>query len=126
MNEILDLVIDMIEQKFNCHIKKGAMPKGNAISIYLSANAPSELYFNKSSYNTIFATLNGKNKSQLAAINILEEIHRYLTSFKAYPCGEDFQITNIGTSSAVNFIRQEEDGEYLYGSILQINYYLWR
>ena len=108
-----------------------AMPKDNGICMYEGAGAPVNHFIAKDSYNRSYVTLNAKHRDQEMALKAIKGIHTYLTMLGDYPqdmdaAGGFWQIADVTTSTAVNFIGQEENGQYLYGSILQVNFYYHR
>lgn len=130
MDWILDVIIDEIDAhlKLYSRVKVGALPQRGGIAMYIGSGAPNAKYMDRSTLNTIYATVNAKHTEQQKAAAALEQIHDYLTRLSEYPSGErnglSWQITDMTTSSAPSFIGQECDRQYLYGSIIQIKYYL--
>lgn len=122
---ILDAIIEELEKHLALYsrIKVGSLPQRGGIAMYVGSGAPQSVFMDKGTLNTIYATANAKSKGQKQATAALEQIHSYLTRIKEYPSGEDWQIIDVSTSSAPSLIGQECDGDYLYGSILQIKFY---
>ena len=127
MDWIINAIIDDIEQHLKLRVKVGTLPQRGGIAMYIGSGAPQSKYMDRGTLNTIYATLNAKNREQQKAVALLEQIHDYLNRLQNYPNGERYgiswQITDVSTSSAPSFIGQECDGQYLYGSILQIKFY---
>lgn len=129
MDWILDAIIDEIEKNLKLYggVKVGSLPQRSGIAMYIGSGSPQSKYMDKATLNTIYATANAKHKDQRQAAAALEKIHSHLNGLSVYPSGEHdgkyWQITDICTSSAPSFIGQESDGQYLYGSILQIKFY---
>ncbi len=129
MDWILDAIIDEIEKNLKLYscVKVGSLPQRGGIAMYIGAGSPQTKFMNKATLNTIYATANAKHKDQRQVAAALEKIHSHLNGLGVYPSGEHdgkyWQITDISTSSAPNLIGQESDGQYLYGSILQIKFY---
>jgi hypothetical protein len=103
-------------------IELGAMPIDNGLAMYLGAGALEWDYLNRGSVNSISVALNGKHTDQQTVVTVLSTIHKSLTRLKEYPAGADWKILNIKTASAPNYI--ERDGQWLYGSTLDIQFYL--
>lgn len=129
MDWILDAIIDEIDAhlKLYSRVKVGALPQCGGIAMYIGSGAPNAKYMDRSTLNTIYATVNAKHTEQRKAAAALEQIHTHLNRLKDYPSGTrnglSWQITDITTSSAPSLIGQECDRQYLYGSIIQIKYY---
>lgn len=129
MDWVLDTIINEIDAhlKLYSRVRVGSLPPRGGIAMFIGSGSPQSKYMDKATLNTIYATANAKHREQRKAATALEQIHDYLTRLSEYPSGEhngiSWQITDISTSSAPSFIGQECDGQYLYGSILQIKFY---
>ena len=129
MDFIINAIINRLEKDLQLYsrITVGAMPANGSIAMYVGSGAPQSLFKNKATHETIYATVNAKHKEQQKAQQALEDIHVHLTRLKDYPSGTErhgigWQITSIATSSAPSFIGQD-GAQYLYGSIIKINFY---
>ncbi|MFA5424451.1 MAG: hypothetical protein WC374_11410 [Phycisphaerae bacterium] len=105
-------------------IDVGSTPSANGLAMYLGAGAPDAEDMNRGSRNTIFITLNGKDADQQKIVTTLSAIHKALNRLKDFPAGADWEILNIKTSAAPGYIEQESSGQWLYGSILTVEFYL--
>jgi hypothetical protein len=105
-------------------IDVGSMPVSNGLAMYLGPGAPDSSDLNRGSINSSFIALNGKDADQEKLVTALSAIHKALTQLKVYPAGADWEILNIKTSAAPNYIEQESSGQWLYGSILAVEFYL--
>ena len=101
----------------------GPMPTDNGISIAW-ANGTLNTFMNKNAAVEMSAVLNAKNTSQQAALDALGTIHTALNMTKTYPSADNFQITNVETSSAPAYLGREENSQYLYGSSLRVKFFL--
>jgi hypothetical protein len=79
---------------------------------------------NRGSRQSFFVALNGKHSNQQTVVTALSAIHKALTQLKNYPAGVGWEILSIETSATPNFIEQESSGQWLYGSILQVSFYM--
>ena len=70
------------------------------------------------------AVLNCKNSDQELAADTLGKLHTFLNMRKDYPSADRFQITNIETTSAPVYLGREENNQWLYGSSLEVKFYL--
>jgi len=96
----------------------GSMPSDNGIAMYLSAGAPDITDFKKNTINEISLVINAKHENQLICLQALSDIHKHLTTLKDYP-GD---ILDIETGTAPNYLGQEDNGQWLYGSILDVKF----
>lgn len=106
-------------------IDLGGLPENDGLALYLGPSSPDEEYLDRGSLNGIDVVLNGKHANQQKVLSALSNIHKSLTQLKTYPSGEGWEITNIRTTTAPNFIEQEaSSGQWLYGSILEVQFYM--
>lgn len=101
----------------------GSMPPDNGISIAW-AGGYLNTFVDKRAAVEMSAVLNAKNTGQEKAAALLSDIHTSLNMRKEYPAAENFQITNIETSSAPSYLGREENEQWLYGSSLTVKFYL--
>lgn len=124
-DEIIAAVIDKIESGVELYasIDIGSLPANNGISAYIGAGTGDDtVFFDKGALGTLFITVNSKNSSQQAALNALSRIHAYITRLKDYPSGELWSICDISTGTVPNYIGEEDNSQYLYGSILKVKF----
>lgn len=82
---------------------------------------------------TIFATLdavcysdvvlNAKHLNRETAYDTLARIHEMLTKLKVFTAGTNYEIIGIKTISKPQYLSECDNGQYLFGSSLRINYY---
>ena len=82
---------------------------------------------------TIFATLdavcysdvvlNAKHLNRETAYDTLARIHEMLTKLKVFTAGTNYEIIGIKTISKPQYLSEGDNGQYLFGSSLRINYY---
>lgn len=101
----------------------GALPPDNGLSMAWSAGSVNT-FMNKKAAVSMSAVLNAKHKNQRAAADALGKIHTALSMAKAYPSADNFQITAIQTAGAPSYLGREQNGQWLYGSSLEIHFFL--
>lgn len=101
----------------------GSIPTENGLAMYIGPGAPIESYLDRGSMNELSIVLNGKHSNQQSVLTALSNVHKGLTRLLSYPRTDDWQILNIETGSAPNYIDQESSGQWVYGSILKITFY---
>ena len=82
---------------------------------------------------TIFATLdavcysdvvlNAKHLNRETAYDTLARIHEMLTKLKVFTAGSNYEIIGIDTIASPQYLSEGDNGQYLFGSSLRINYY---
>ena len=123
-DDVLTSVISLAEQAdLYSHIVIGPMPPKNGISIAW-ATGNLNTFLNKKAAVVMSAVLNCKNSDQEIASDTLGIIHTFLNMRKNYPESDNFQITNIKTTSAPSYLGREENDQWLYGSSLEVKFFL--
>lgn len=124
LNNILLAVIALAEQEsLFAPITVGALPAVNGLCMTIGSGSDVEMYRNASAYSTMTIVFNGKHKDQSALLDALDRVHKRLTTNWDYPQTDGFQITAIETDAAPSYLDRDDDGSWLYGSSLRINYY---
>lgn len=124
ITEVFDAFMDMVDSVLSpsvCVI--GAMPPHNGYAAQITTGATDTTYLDKGIEIGLSIVLNGKNESQSAVCDTLNEIHQSLTMTKDYPSTGDYQIVDIRTDSFPNYIGRE-DNEYLYGSAFRVRAFI--
>ena len=126
LDSVLQGVIDMAMQTSPyAQITMGALPSENGICMSASAGAANETYYNRADNYYLTVVLNGKHHQQKTVFDALTAIHKRLTRAFVYPSNEEWQVYSITTISAPTYLGRQDDGQWLYGSSLRINFY-WR
>ena len=123
-DDVLTAVIGLAEQtELYSKIIISSMPPENGISIAWSTGNLNT-FLNKKAAVVMTAVLNCKNSNQKVASDALGRIHTFLNMRKEYPETDSFQITNIKTIAAPSYLGREENNQWLYGSSLEVKFYL--
>lgn len=123
-DDVLMAVLDMAQQtKPYANIVVGSMPSDKGIAMAY-ANGALETYLNKAATITMTLVLNGKHSDQQTVLDALGKIHVALNTCKNYPASDAYQITNIKTISPPNYLGREENKQWLYGSSLEIQFFM--
>lgn len=124
MTDIIDEVCDMIEDEMSgIHLVVGAMPPLGGVGIQQSSGSIISEYLPRTSYHRTTLVVNSKDRKQSKALQNLVDIHRILTKRIGYPCTDDWQITSIRTVNEPDFLGQENDESYMYGSAIEVLWY---
>lgn len=103
----------------------GSLPPNNGITMTLSTGSPQTTFVNKGIPYELSIVCNGKHTDAQVVSDALNGIHQALTQTKNYPSTDLYQITDIETVSAPNYIGREENNQILYGSILRVKAYVF-
>lgn len=123
-DDVLAAVVELANQT-NPYAKVtvGPLPPNNGISISWSAGSLNT-FMDKKAAVSMSAVLNAKHKDQRKAADALGKIHTALNMTKIYPQTGNFQITNIETIGAPCYLGREQNQQWLYGSSLEVKFFL--
>ena len=103
----------------------GAMPQTDGLAMYAGPGSEDEAYLDRGGTYSFDAVLNGKHSNRQTVVTAMSNIHMALARRNEYPKGEGWEITRIRTTTSPNFIEQESStGQWLYGSVLEIEFYV--
>ena len=127
LDEILESVIALALPYASPYtaITSGALPETNGLTMYIGPGNPTTEYFSRGKDSRIVIVLNGKHSNQKTVLAAMANIHKGLSSRKSYASGAGWEITNISTSTFPNYIEREASSkQWLYGSILALDFYM--
>lgn len=107
-------------------VKNGPLPPDNGLSLTVSGGGPASTFLTKGMAYELDLVLNGKHADQMTVFDTLNNIHQALTQTKTYPVTNEFQITNIETTTSPSYLGQEENKQYLYGSSLRVRFFYFK
>lgn len=122
MKDIIDYVCDLIEDETGITPVVGAMPPTDGVGIQQSSGSIVSGYLPRTSLHRTTLVINSKNRSQETALENLTDIHEALTKRIGYESTNSYQITTIRTVNSPDFLGQENDEAYMYGSAVEV---LW-
>jgi hypothetical protein len=125
-NDVLESVKNMIVDIGVYAVPvSGSLPPSNGISLTIGAGSPIATDQSKGGACELVLALNGKHSNQETVSDALGLVHTGLTQRKTYPKGTRYEITDISTTAVPSLIGREDDGMWLYGSSLRVQYYLY-
>lgn len=123
MKDIIDAVCDLIEDLTELKPVVGAMPPNGGVAVQQSSGSVISAYLPRTGLNRTTVVINSKDKSQANALEMLTTVHRALTKMFGYESTEDWQIATIKVVNSPDFIGQENDESYMYGSAVEVLWY---
>lgn len=123
MIDIINEVCDIIEDELNLKPVVGALPPTDGVAIQQSSGSVVDAYLPRTGLNRTTLVVNSKNKEQGKALQDLVDIHTVLTKRIGYPSTDEWQIATIRTVNAPDFLGQENDESYMYGSAIEVLWY---
>jgi len=125
MTQILDWICDLIEEQSEGAIKPviGSLPPMGGVAIQQSSGNVIAPYFPRSQAIRETYVVNAKSDSQYTAMQLLETVHQILTKRTAYGETDDWQIITIRTLNTPDYLGQENNEAYLYGSSIEVSYF---
>lgn len=123
-SDVLNAVVGLINSlDLYANAVIGPLPPNNGISVAW-ATSDYTPFMSKTAAVGITAVVNAKNTDQKAALDALGTIHTALSMSTSYPSADNFQITDISTSTAPSYMGREQNKQWLYGSSLRVKFYL--
>lgn len=121
---VLGAVIGMIDAlRLYAPVMVGSLPADNGIAIAKTGGAPTYMMGGDTSYN-MTVVINAKHAEQQKAAEALGAIHETLPLARPYtPTSDGCQITSIESTSLPSYLDREENGQWLYGSSMNIRFY---
>ena len=106
-------------------IDLGSLPADDGVSLYIGSGSVPEEFMDRGKNYSISVVCNGKHTNQKTVLAALSNIHKGLTQKKVYTSGVGWEITNIDSYVLPNYVEREiSSGQWLYGSILKVSFYL--
>jgi hypothetical protein len=110
---------------YSMAIIHGSLPQENGLAMYAAPGSEDVAYLDRGGTYSIDLVLNGKHSNRQTVASALSNIHVKLSQLKTYTKGVGWEITNIRSGTAPNFIEQEASSkQWVYGSILEVTFYL--
>lgn len=123
MRAFIDWMCDTVETELGISMKVGAMPPINGVGIQQSSGSVMSEYLPRTALHRTTFVINSKDKAQGTALQNLVDIHEVLTKRIGYPSTDDWQITTVRTVNSPDFLGQENDEAYMYGSAVEVLWY---
>ena len=99
------------------------MPAVNGISYAPAGGATQTMFATRDAVCYIDVVLNAKHSDRQLAYDTLARIHEMLTKLKVFTAGSNYEIIGIDTIASPQYLSEGDNGQYLFGSSLRINYY---
>lgn len=121
--EILIAIQKMIQAIIGSSVVIGSVPPLEGYAVSSAGGNPSATFRDLNSDQRLPILFNGKSADQQALATAMDAAHMALTTSKALPFSETWQIYAIETTSAPNLIGREENQNWIYGSSFLIKFY---
>lgn len=99
------------------------LPADNGISFAPAGGATETMFATRDAVCYSDVVLNAKHLNRETAYDTLSRIHEMLTKLKVFTAGTNYEIIGIDTISSPQYLSEGDNGQYLFGSSLRINYY---
>lgn len=124
-DDVLTSVIETMQSAgTDDNIYIGSLPPDNALSVTWASGSYNAFLNKSTAAIELSLVFNGKNTVEQTLSDHMGTIHQYLSTLTQYPITDTFQITNIQTISPPTLIGREENNQILYGSSLEVKFYL--
>lgn len=122
-DDILIALKDMISAIVDYPVVIGSVPPLNGFAVCFVGGAPFETYRKLDKSVPLPVLFNGKGADQQVLSAQMNLVHDLLTTSKALPRADNWQIYAIRTTAYPNLIGREENKNWIYGSSFAIDYY---
>lgn len=99
------------------------LPASNGISFAPAGGATETTFATRDAVCYSDVVLNAKHSNRQTAYDTLSRIHEMLTKLTTFTAGTNYEIIGIDTISSPQYLSEGDNGQYLFGSSLRINYY---
>lgn len=99
------------------------LPADNGISFTPSGGSTETTFATLDAICYSDVVLNAKHSNRQTVYDTLCRIHEMLTKLETFTAGTTYEIIGIQTISSPQYISIGDNGQYLFGSSLRINYY---
>lgn len=99
------------------------LPASNGISFAPAGGATETTFATRDAVCYSDCVLNAKHSDRQLAYDTLARIHEMLTKLKVFTAGSNYEIIGIDTIASPQYLSEGDNGQYLFGSSLRINYY---
>lgn len=123
MRSIIDAICDLIEDTTDISVVIGSLPSHEGVGVQIATGTIEAPYLPRTNLHRDTYVINAKYKNQKTAIDNLNAIHEALTKRIGYPQDDEWQIAMIATSTAPDYLGQEGNEYYLYGSSIVVKWY---
>lgn len=121
--EVLIALQEMISSIVDYPVVIGSVPPVNGFAVSFVGGAASETYRTLDKNIPLPVIFNGKGENQQQLAEQMDSVHNLLTTSKAFPYSDTWQIYAIETTSFPNLIGREENQNWIYGSSFNVKYY---
>lgn len=121
--ELLELITNEIENGCGLSVSLNELPPDGGLYAEWSAGYIERMYFDKTAIRIMPLLLLCKNIDQKKCLNDLCKICNYLHSARQYLQGKNVAWKDATTATEPNKIGRQEDGQYIYSCIINIECY---
>lgn len=121
--EIIIAIQQMIQGIVGGNVVAGSIPPLNGYAVGAVGGSPIETFRPLTSNESLLVLFNGKASNQQLLMQDMEKVHHILTTSKALPYSENWQIYAIETTSAPNLIGREQNKNWIYGSSFRVKFF---
>ena len=124
MTEILQAIQQMVQALLGVPVVIGSLPPVAGYAVSFAGGAPSEIFMPLTSTVDLPVTFNGKGPDQQALASAMNTVHKALTTSKALPFSDSWQIYAITTTAFPQLIGREQNQNWIYGSSFSVKIFM--
>ena len=121
--EIIESVQKMVQSITGKRVVIGSVPPLDGYAVSMAGGSPIGTFRPLTTNESFPVLFNGKGEDLHTVMADMERVHHVLTTSKALPYAEDWQIYAIETTAAPSVIGREENRNWVLGSSLRVKFY---
>lgn len=122
-DEIITAIQKMVQEIIGKPVIIGSVPPLEGYAVGMVSGAPSAIFRKLDSSEEFPVLFNGKSADQAALAVDMERVHYILTTSRALPFSDSWQIYAIETTASPTLIGREENINWVYGSSFRVKFY---
>ena len=121
--EIVESIQQMVQAITGKRVVIGSVPPLDGYAVSMAGGAPIATFRPLTTNESFPVLFNGKGEDLHTVMADMEQAHHALTTSKALPYSEDWQIYAIETTAAPSVIGREENRNWVLGSSLRVKFF---
>ena len=121
--EIIESIQKMVQAITGKRAVIGSVPPLDGYAVGMAGGSPIATFRPLTKNESFPVLFNGKGEDLHTVMDDMERAHHALTTSKALPFTEDWQIYAIETTAAPSVIGREENRNWVLGSSLRVKFY---
>ena len=122
-NEILTVFQQMVKNLTGAEVVIGSLPPLEGYAVSFAGGSAQSIFWTLNSAQELPIQFTGKSADQQHLAAAMDAVHAALTTSKALPSYQNWQMYSIETTSAPTPIGREQNKNWIFGSSFRIKFY---